>query len=135
DQLTLFDGADLGGFAGALEGGAGDDTLIADVSTTATLGGATGFETLIKDGGGLLSITGSIESRFDTVRVEQGELNIAAAAVVDPQTTVVASDAVMTVEGLYLGTADADTFTLSGTLAGAGAIDLDDGDDVLTINT
>ena len=52
DRLTLSDGADLSGLASPLDGGTGDDTLIANIATTATLGGATGFETLIKEGAG-----------------------------------------------------------------------------------
>lgn len=135
DQLTLRDGADLSGLATSLDGGAGSDTLTADIATQAVLGGATGFETLVKEGVGLVTIAGPAESMFDTVLVHEGELNVAAGAVVDPQTTLVDAGATMTVEGAYNGTADADTFTLSGTLAGGGTVNLLEGDDVLTINT
>lgn len=135
DQLTLRDGADLSGLATSLDGGAGSDTLTADIATQAVLGGATGFETLVKEGVGLVTIAGPAESMFDTVLVHEGELNVAAGAVVDPQTTVVDAGATMTIDGAYNGTADADTFTLSGTLAGGGTVDLLEGDDVLTINT
>ncbi|MBM0106341.1 autotransporter outer membrane beta-barrel domain-containing protein [Steroidobacter sp. S1-65] len=135
DQLTLLDGADLSGLATALEGGAGHDTLTLDVDSAARLGGATGFETLIKQGNGAATIAGPAGSRFDTVLVRAGVLEVAVGAVVDPVTTVVDAGATMMVDGIYNGTADADTFTLSGTLAGSGTIDLLAGDDVLTINT
>ena len=135
DQLTLLDGADLSGLATSLDGGAGTDTLTANIATQATLGGASGFETLIKEGVGVVTIAGPAGSMFDTVLVRAGELNVAAGAVVDPQTTVVDAGATMTVDGTYNGTVGADTFTLSGTLAGSGNVDLLDGDDVLTINT
>jgi fibronectin-binding autotransporter adhesin len=135
DQLTLRDGADLSGLASSLDGGDGADTLTADIATQATLGGATGFETLIKEGAGLVTIAGPADSMFETVLVREGELNVAAGALVDPQTTAVDASATMTIDGTYQGTADADTFTLSGTLAGSGAVDLLDGDDVLTVNT
>jgi len=135
DQLTLLDGADLSGLSTAIDGGAGADTLIIDVGTSATLGGATGFETLIKQGVGHGIIAGPAGSMFDSVFVREGVLEVAAGAVVDPVTTVVDAGATMLVNGIYNGTADADTFTLSGTLAGDGTIDLLDGDDTLTMNT
>ncbi|MBM0105007.1 autotransporter-associated beta strand repeat-containing protein [Steroidobacter sp. S1-65] len=135
DELTLRDGADLSGLATALDGGAGTDTLTADIASQATLGGATGFETLIKQGVGVFTIAGPADSMFDTVHVREGELEITAGALVDPQTTTVDAGATMTIDGTYHGTADADSFTLSGTLAGSGAVDLLEGDDVLTVNT
>ena len=135
DQLTLLDGADLSGLSTAIDGGAGADTLIIDVGTSATLGGATGFETLIKQGVGHGIIAGPAGSMFESVFVREGVLEVAAGAVVDPVTTVVDAGATMMVNGIYNGTADADTFTLSGTLAGNGTIDLLDGDDTLTMNT
>jgi fibronectin-binding autotransporter adhesin len=135
DALTLLDGADLSGLSTALDGGAGADTLTIDVGTSARLGGATGFETLIKQGVGSATITGPADSMFDSVLVRQGMLEVAAGAVVDPVTTVVDAGATMMVNGIYNGTSDADTFTLSGTLAGGGTIDLLGGDDTLTMNT
>ena len=134
DDLTLLDGADLRGLT-SLEGGAGTDTLTANIATTAMLGGATGFQTLIKNGGGSVTIAGPAPATFDTVLVHGGLLEIAAGAVVDPQTTVVDAGAMMSVNGTYQGTPGVDTFTLSGALAGTGTVDLLDGDDVLTINT
>ena len=66
--------------------------------------------------------------------VQGGTLHVGAGAVVDPQTTVVDAGATMTVDGAYAGTTGDDTFTVSGTVDGAGTIDLLAGDDVLTIN-
>lgn len=135
DTLILHDGADLSALATAIDGGAGNDTLTADIASQATLGGATGFENLVKQGEGRFTIAGPADSQFGSVQIHQGELEIAAGAVVDPETTVVDEDATLTVDGSYLGTTGDDSFDLSGTLAGEGSIDLLDGDDVLTINT
>src|SRR5690606_17973463 len=126
-------GANLAALASALDGGAGSDTLLVDVSTAAALGGATGFETLIKQGVGKFTIDGPADSVFETVLVRAGELAVSAGALVDPQTTEIEAGATLSVDGLYNGTAGADTFLLQGTLAGTGTIDLLDGDDALTI--
>ncbi|VVO51812.1 autotransporter-associated beta strand repeat-containing protein [Pseudomonas fluorescens] len=134
DQLLLQDGADLSGLTTAIDGGLGDDTLTADITTTAALGGAVNFETLIKSNVGTLNINGPVTSQFGTVLVQGGTLYIAAGTIVDPETTVVSSGATMTVDGTYQGTAGDDTFTVSGTVNGTGTINLLDGDDVLTLN-
>ncbi|WP_095152342.1 autotransporter-associated beta strand repeat-containing protein [Pseudomonas sp. Irchel s3b5] len=134
DQLTLQDGADLSGLTTSIDGGLGIDTLTADIATTAALGGAVNFETLIKSNVGTLNINGPVTSQFDTVLVQGGTLYIAAGTVVDPQTTVVSSGATMTVDGTYQGTTGNDTFTVSGTVNGTGTINLLDGDDILTLN-
>ena len=60
------------------------------------------------------------DSVFDTVLVQRASLEVAAGALVDPQTTAVEAGATIAVNGAYSGTAGADTFTLSGTLAGTG---------------
>lgn len=136
DVLTIEDGADLDGLARAIDGGAGSDTLnadIADIAGMAALGGATGFETLVKSNVGTLAINGPADSVFDAVRVQGGTLWIAGGASVDPQSTVVASGATLTVDGRYSGTAGADTFDVAGTVSGGGVIGLLDGDDLLTI--
>ena len=117
DQLTLLDGADLSGLATSLDGGAGDRHTDRRHRGHCTLGGATRFETLIKEGAGSLNIAGPADSMFDTVLVHEGVLEVGADAVVDPQTTAVSSGATLAVEGTYNGTSGADTFTLSGTLA------------------
>ncbi len=134
DMLTIQDGADLSGLAGPVDGGTGTDTLNADIATSATLGGAIDFETLIKSNTGTLNILGPAASQFDTVLVQGGTLFVGAGAVVDPQTTVVDAGATMTVDGAYSGTLGNDTFTVSGGVNGTGTIDLLAGDDVLTIN-
>src|SRR5690606_16222578 len=119
DTLILRDGADLGALATALDGGAGNDTLTADIATQATLGGAVDFENLVKQGEGRFTIAGPAASQFDSVQVHRGELEIAAGAVVDPASTVADAGATLTVDGSYLGTTGDDSFDLSGTLAGA----------------
>src|SRR5690606_36064246 len=48
DELVVRDGADLASLANALDGGAGNDMLTADITTSAALGGEAGFETLAK---------------------------------------------------------------------------------------
>ena len=134
DTLTVQDGADLSGLATSISGGAGADTLNADIAGSAALGGAIDFETLIKTNVGTFEILGAAPSQFDTVLVQGGTLHVGAGAVVDPQTTVVDAGATMTVDGTYTGTTGDDTFTVSGTVDGAGTIDLLAGDDVLTID-
>ena len=66
--------------------------------------------------------------------VQGGTLYVGAGSVVDPQTTVVDAGATMTIDGTYSGTLGNDTFTVSGSVNGAGTIDLLAGDDVLTLN-
>ena len=134
DTLTVQDGADLSGLATSISGGAGTDTLNADIAGSAALGGAIDFETLIKTNVGTFEILGAAPSQFDTVLVQGGTLHVGAGAVVDPETTVVDAGATMTVDGTYSGTLGDDTFTVSGTVDGAGTIGLLAGDDVLTIN-
>jgi fibronectin-binding autotransporter adhesin len=134
DTFTIQDGADLSGLATAVDGGLGADTLLADIAGTATLGGAVGFETLIKSNLGTFAINGPATSMFNTVLVQGGTLTVGAGAIVDPQSTVVSSGATLTVNGTYNGTLGADTFDVSGIVNGAGTIDLLDGDDVLTLN-
>ena len=134
DQLTLLDAADLSGLATSLEGGAGNDTLTANVATTATLGGVTGFETLTKHGAGSLHVDGPAGSMFDTVLVQGGVLDVAAGGNVSGvAATTVASGATLHVDGNYAGSAGSDTFTLAGTVSGGGNISLGAGDDVLTL--
>ena len=60
--------------------GLGNDTLTANIATSATLGGVTGFETLTKDGAGTLNVAGPANSSFATVLVQDGVLDVAAAA-------------------------------------------------------
>jgi fibronectin-binding autotransporter adhesin len=134
DTLIIQDGADLSGLSTAIAGGSGYDTLTADIGGSAVLGGAIGFEMLTKTNTGTFSILGAASSQFDTVLVQGGTLYVGVGAVVDPQTTVVDAGATFTVDGVYTGTVDNDTFEVSGTVNGSGTIDLLDGDDVLTLN-
>ena len=134
DQLTILDGADLSGLATSLDGGAGNDTLTANITTDATLGGVTGFETLTKQGVGTLNIAGPASSSFGTVDVQDGTVDVASSATVSSVTaTTVASGATLNIDGNYAGSAGNDSFNVAGTVSGAGTIGLGAGDDVLTI--
>ena len=135
DTLTIRDGADLAGLATAISGGAGTDTLTADIAGSASFGGAIDFETLIKTNVGTLHVDGPASSQFSAVAVDGGSLVIGpASALGGVATTTVANGAQMNVAGAYTGSAGADTFTVSGTVSGAGTIGLLAGDDVLTLN-
>ncbi|MGL4315480.1 MAG: autotransporter-associated beta strand repeat-containing protein [Pseudomonas sp.] len=135
DRLILQDGADLTGLAVALDGGAGNDTLLATVDGSARLGSAIGFETLRKQGVGTLGIYGAQTSVFDRVQVDAGTLLVAAGVTVDPQTTVIGAGATLQVDGTYLGTTGDDTFDVFGVLRGSGTVDLLDGADLLTLHS
>ncbi|MBT2748707.1 MULTISPECIES: autotransporter-associated beta strand repeat-containing protein [unclassified Lysobacter] len=135
DHLILHDGADMSGLATPIDGGAGIDTLTADYAGTATLGGATRFETLTKTNTGTLNIDGPAASDFTTVNVDGGTLDIGAAGSVSGVvTTTVAHGATLNVDGNFAGSAGGDTMTVSGAIAGSGAIAFDNGDDTLTLN-
>src|SRR5690606_33075801 len=133
DHVVIGEGADLSGLLSSLEGGAGNDTLTTDIATAATLGGATGFEALVKDGAGILTVTGPAPSAFDTVLVRQGSLDVGAGAAVATQSATVQIGATLDVDGTFGFTAGGDTFTVAGTVEGAGVIDMLDGDDQLVI--
>ena len=125
DELTILDGANLGGLATSLSGGTGNDTLTANIATSATLGGVTGFETLTKGGAGALNVTSPANSSFTTVLVQDGLLDVAAAAsITGVSSTTVASGATLNVDGAYDGSAGNDTFTVAGIVSGGGSIDL-----------
>ncbi|MGN7919686.1 autotransporter-associated beta strand repeat-containing protein, partial [Lysobacter sp. 22409] len=135
DHLILQDGADMSGLATPIDGGAGIDTLTADFAGNATLGGATDFETLTKTNTGTLNIDGPAASDFTTVNVDGGTLDIGVAGSVSGvATSTVANGATLNVDGNFAGTAGGDTMTVSGAIAGSGAIAFDDGDDTLTLN-
>jgi fibronectin-binding autotransporter adhesin len=135
DTLTLQDGADLSGLAHAIDGGAGTDTVVADIAGNATLGGATNFETLTKTNTGTLNIAGPAPSDFTTVNVDGGTLNIGAAGSISGAvSTTVAAGATLNVDGSYAGSAGDDTMTVAGTVSGSGTIGLGAGDDTLTLN-
>ncbi|ALN65983.1 outer membrane autotransporter barrel domain protein [Lysobacter antibioticus] len=135
DHLILQDGADMSGLATPIDGGAGIDTLTADYAGTATLGGATNFETLTKTNTGTLNIDGPAASDFTTVNVDGGTLDVGAAGSVSGViTTTVANGATLNVDGNFSGSSGDDTMTVSGAIAGSGAIAFDSGDDTLTLN-
>ncbi|WP_260590772.1 autotransporter-associated beta strand repeat-containing protein [Variovorax sp. DXTD-1] len=135
DTLTLRDGADLSGLSMAIDGGAGTDTLVADIAGNATLGGVANFETLSKTNTGTLTVTGPAPSDFTTVHVDGGTLDIGAVGSVSGVvTTTVAGGAALNVAGNYSGSSGNDTMTIAGAVRGAGVIALNDGDDVVTLN-
>ncbi|WP_051885422.1 autotransporter-associated beta strand repeat-containing protein [Lysobacter antibioticus] len=136
DTLTIHDGTNI---IGTVIAGAGNDTFNTDIATSANLGAVQGFETLSKTGVGTLNVNGPASSDFTTVNVVAGSLNVTAggsvvAAVGNTLTTTVASGATLNVDGSYSGGALADSFTVSGTVSGSGAIGLAGGDDTLTLN-
>jgi fibronectin-binding autotransporter adhesin len=135
DHLILQDGADLRGLANAIDGGSGTDTLTADIAGTATLGGATNFETLSKTNTGTLIVAGPASSDFTTVTVDGGTLDIGiAGSIGGVVTTTVAGGTTLNVDGDYTGSIGDDTMTVAGAITGSGTIFFDDGDDVLTLN-
>ncbi|MDR6842178.1 autotransporter-associated beta strand repeat-containing protein [Pseudoxanthomonas sacheonensis] len=134
DTFTLQDGADLSGLAQPVNGGAGTDNFVADLASTATLGGAIDFETLTKTNSGTLIVAGPAASTFATVNVDGGTLDIGAAgSLTGVQNATVASGATLNVDGVFGFTAGADSFTVAGTVTGASTINMLDGDDTFTI--
>ncbi|KIC36655.1 hypothetical protein RA27_22035, partial [Ruegeria sp. ANG-R] len=83
-QIRLLDGDDnfniLGGtdVSAVVDGGAGDDTVSADIAATqsADLVQVTNFEALTKTGAGTLNVTGPGASEFSTVNANAGVLNV-----------------------------------------------------------
>ncbi|WP_413626380.1 autotransporter-associated beta strand repeat-containing protein [Luteibacter sp. Lutesp34] len=134
DTFTIQDGADLSGLATPVSGGAGNDTFVADLAGTATLGGAINFETLTKTNVGTLLVSGPAASAFSTVNVAGGTLDVGAAgSLSDVVTTTVDNGATLHVDGQFNGSAGNDTMTVAGALSGTGNIAFGDGDDVLTL--
>ena len=132
DTLTIHDDTNI---VGTVAGGSGVNTFNTDIATAASLGAATGFQTLLKTGVGTLNINGPAVSTFTAVTVNAGTLNVAATgAASGVSTTAVATGASLNVDGSYLGSTGNDTMTIDGTVAGSGTIDLGAGDDVLTLN-
>jgi fibronectin-binding autotransporter adhesin len=135
DTFTIQDGADLSGLAGPVDGGDGNDTFVADLAGTATLGGAVNFETLNKTNTGTLVVAGPAASAFTTVNVAGGTLDVGVNGSLDGVVTgTVASGATLNVDGRYTGSAGNDTLTVAGAVSGSGNIALGDGDDTLTLN-
>jgi fibronectin-binding autotransporter adhesin len=135
DTLTLRDGADLSALTNAIDGGAGTDLLVADIAGSATLGGAINFESLTKSNIGTLNVNGPALSDFTTVLVEGGTLNVSTlGSLSGVVSTTVDTGARLNVDGSYRGSAGDDTMDVSGAITGNGAIELGNGDDVLTLN-
>ncbi|MGN7920342.1 hypothetical protein, partial [Lysobacter sp. 22409] len=130
DSLTIHDGTDI---VGTVAGGVGIDNVNANIALSADLGAVQGFETLSKTGVGTLNINGPASSDFITVDVLAGTLNVAATGAVVAQNTTIASGSTLQVDGSYSGTSGSDSFIVAGTVAGAGTLDLLDGDDSFTI--
>src|SRR5690606_36341142 len=91
-------------------------------------------EGLTKSGMGTWNVNGPGSSTLAEVEVLGGTLNVGAGGGIDgAQGTTVAAGATLNVDGDYAGTSGDDTFTVAGTISGAGSINLGDGDDVLTL--
>src|SRR5690606_17402854 len=134
DELVVRDGANLASLANAIDGGAGHDTLTADIETAATLNGAASFELLDKQGGGLLAITGPAPSSFAAVNVQDGTLEVGPlASIIGAEATAVESGGTLRVSGSYAGSAAGASFLFAGAVDGAGTIDHGGGDEVLTL--
>ncbi|MFC5569015.1 autotransporter-associated beta strand repeat-containing protein [Lysobacter yangpyeongensis] len=136
DTFVIHDDTDV---VGTVIGGAGIDTLDADIAGTASLGVVQGFETLTKTGGGALHVEGPGTSDFANVNVDAGTLHVAAGAAIEAAaggtlTTTVANGATLDVDGAYGCGTGADSLTVAGTVAGNGTIDQCGGDDTLTLD-
>jgi fibronectin-binding autotransporter adhesin len=135
DTLTLQDGAQLSGLSSAISGGAGNDTVQADIAGSVTLGALTQFETLAKTNTGTLHVDGPAASDFTSVRIDGGTLDIGVGGSIGGvATTTVASGATLNVDGSYAGSSGADTMDVSGTISGTGPISLGGGDDTLALH-
>jgi len=133
DLLVLSDGANLDGLATSLSGGDGNDTVTVDITGSATLGGVSAFETLVKENSGTLHIAGPAPSDLTAVTVNGGVLSVGAAGSVSGvRTTMIAAGATLSVAGTYQGSAAEDLFETRGTVMGP--IDLLDGDDLLRVH-
>ncbi|GAB2492553.1 hypothetical protein GCM10027084_01410 [Pseudoxanthomonas sangjuensis] len=117
DQLVLMEGADLGGLANALDGGAGTDTVQSYVDTTMVLGPTVNFETLDKGGNGELIV--AADQGFVTTTIDQGTLTVADGVALSSQNTTVNVGAILDVQGAFTGTDGDDTFVSMGTVNGA----------------
>ncbi|HEU5137468.1 MAG TPA: autotransporter-associated beta strand repeat-containing protein [Steroidobacteraceae bacterium] len=132
DTFTIHDGTVV---SGTVVGGSGINTFATDIAGAANLGAVSGFQSLVKTGAGALNINGPAASQFSTVAANAGTINVAAAGSITGVTnTQIASGATLDVAGSYAGSAGVDTFSISGTLTGAGTVDLDAGDDVVWLN-
>ncbi len=131
DFFTIHDGTSI---IGIVDGGAGTDIFNPNITTTASLGAAQGFETLTKTGAGVLNVTGPGVSDFSTVNVNGGTLDIAAAgSITNVNAATVASGATLDADGAFDFTAGGDTFDISGVVSGAATFDMLAAADTLTL--
>lgn len=130
DTLTLREGANIGSLVSAIDGGAGVDTVSADVASTMALGPTVNFEALRKTGVGRLTLIG--DQAYAGALVHAGTATIATGAVLRSQDTTVAAGAILDVQGRFSGTEDDDRFTSSGTVIGA--LGFADGNDTVAFN-
>ena len=136
DAFIVHDGTVV---LGTIDGGAGEDTRVYDINTTADLGALVNFEGVTKTGTGVLNVNGPAATELQDVQVLGGTLNITAggsvaAAPGSTLSTVVASGATLNVDGSY-GCGDSDdTMDVSGTVSGSGTIAMCGGNDTLTLN-
>lgn len=132
DMLTVHDDAII---SGTVVGGAGTNTLNADISTAASLVAMTDFQRLAKSGAGTLSISAPAVAAFHRITADAGTLRVdAGASLIGIEDLEVAAGATIRVDGALYGTAGGDRFSLLGTLVGTGAVDLGDGADVFVIH-
>ncbi|MFC5569018.1 autotransporter-associated beta strand repeat-containing protein [Lysobacter yangpyeongensis] len=131
DTFTIHDGTQV---VGTVDGGAGQDIFNPDIDGVADLGALNNFEVLTKSGVGVLNVNGPGASGFDEVNVLEGTLNIGpAGGIENVQDTLIASGAMLNVDGTFAGSDGDDTMTVAGTVTGSGTIDLGDGADTFTI--
>ncbi|CAK9041997.1 Adhesin BmaC autotransporter (Brucella monomeric autotransporter) [Durusdinium trenchii] len=132
DVFTINDGATV---LGTVDGAAGADTINTNISMAATLGASIGFETLTKTGAGVLNVIGPAASSFDTVDVNAGALDIAAAgSITNVNAATVAEGATLNTDGSFLFTPGSDQFDVAGTLSGAGDLDMLEDDDAMIVH-
>nr|WP_298725288.1 autotransporter domain-containing protein [uncultured Steroidobacter sp.] len=81
DQVHIATGADFS--QASFDGGAGTDTVELTTNDAATLSAATfsGFESLVKRGGGALTLEGALDGFSENVTIAAGSVNLRAAAV------------------------------------------------------
>ncbi|KAF1707528.1 hypothetical protein CSC71_12975 [Pseudoxanthomonas sangjuensis] len=135
DSFVVHDGTVV---QGTVDGGAGLDTRVYDINTSADLGALVNFEGVTKTGTGTLNINGPGATGLQEVQVLGGTLDVGPDASVvaiagGPLNTLVAAGATLNVDGSY-GCGDSDdSMTVAGTVSGSGTIDLCGGEDTLTL--
>ncbi len=129
DTLTLLGDADLSQLPSPLDGGAGLDTIDAQVQAgkTVALAPTVHFEGLSKTGDGTLALAGA--QAFDTVQLVGGTLDVAEGGTLASADTFVGTGTTLEVRGTFTGTAGDDRFLAAGTVRGA--LDFDAGNDTV----